>query len=97
MTKRVRELAYQWHGGMWSPLYAFASSGVVRDRTLLLLELEDCKKLVVAREGTELENISDLAELEEIIDYVKSSLTNGRKGVLKAEWASPEYHEEESE
>lgn len=25
----LRRLAYAWHGGQWSPLYAFASSGTI--------------------------------------------------------------------
>lgn len=36
----VRDLAYQWHSGMWSPLYAFASSGIVEDKSALLLEIQ---------------------------------------------------------
>lgn len=27
----LRQLAYDWHGGQWSPLYAFASSGAITE------------------------------------------------------------------
>ena len=30
-----RETAYSWHGGMWSPLYAFASSGIAEDDSIV--------------------------------------------------------------
>lgn len=40
--QEARELAYQWHGGQWTPLYAFASSGLVRDRDSLMQEVKVC-------------------------------------------------------
>lgn len=33
-TAKAREIAGWWHGGQWSPLYAFASSGHVNRETL---------------------------------------------------------------
>lgn len=41
-AERARELAYLWHGGQDSPLYAFASSGLVADPIALAREIRDC-------------------------------------------------------
>lgn len=35
----ARKIAHQWHGGQWSPLYAFASSGMIKDRWGILREI----------------------------------------------------------
>lgn len=37
---KARTLAYEWHGGQDSPLYAFASSGLVKDVEALLQEIQ---------------------------------------------------------
>lgn len=42
--ERARAIAYQWHGGMSSPIYAFASSGLVADQLALLAEIRACEK-----------------------------------------------------
>ena len=39
----ARNLMYSWHDGMSSPLYAAASSGLVRDWATLLAECESIK------------------------------------------------------
>ena len=36
----ARETAAAWHGGQWSPLYAFASTGTVRED--VLSEVDEC-------------------------------------------------------
>ena len=40
--EEARSLAYQWHGGQWSPLYAFASSGLVKEPIALHNEIVSC-------------------------------------------------------
>lgn len=41
-NKTARELLYSWHGGMWSPFYAAASSGLVRSWVELA---DECGKI----------------------------------------------------
>ena len=42
----MRKMFYSWHGGMWSPLYAAASSGLVDDTDALASELRQCAELI---------------------------------------------------
>ena len=44
-SEKARALAYSWHGGQFSPLYAFASSGLVEDHNELLRDIERCQML----------------------------------------------------
>ena len=44
----MRKMFYSWHGGMWSPLYAAASSGLVDDTDALASELRQCAELIYA-------------------------------------------------
>ena len=41
----ARQLLYDWHGGMSSPFYAAASSGLVADWDALLKEATTCHAL----------------------------------------------------
>lgn len=43
--EKARALAYEWHGGMYSPLYAFASSGLIASHLALLGEIRECERL----------------------------------------------------
>jgi hypothetical protein len=49
-TVQARTLAYQWHSGQWTALYAFASSGIVEDKGLLLAEIDKLKNLMFEEE-----------------------------------------------
>ena len=42
----ARDTAYEWHGGQSSPLYAFASSGIIESPEALLGEIGDCIEAV---------------------------------------------------
>lgn len=42
---RYRELASHWHGGQWSALYAFSSSGTIVEG--LRAEVEECLALAL--------------------------------------------------
>jgi hypothetical protein len=55
----VRQVAYAWHGGQGSALYAFASSGLCVEKAELFLEMEDCFAL------------ADEGEKEEIIKLMR--------------------------
>jgi hypothetical protein len=41
--KTAKDIAVDWHGGQWSALYSFASSGIVKggDINKYLTEIED--------------------------------------------------------
>lgn len=43
--EKAREIAYSWHGGQWSPLYAFASSGLIENLQALIAEVRECEPL----------------------------------------------------
>jgi hypothetical protein len=42
-NQKARGIAYAWHGGMSSPLYAFASSGLIANHAALLHEIRTCE------------------------------------------------------
>ncbi len=78
-AKKMREVAYEWHSGMWSPLYAFASSGLCEDKGALLGEIDIS---IALKEG-------DLQELYELRDFVEDlEYDEG----LRA-WLAPWYDE----
>lgn len=54
----ARNIAYMWHGGMWSPLYAFASSGLIADLNALLGEIRECME--VAETKTDKRHLNSL-------------------------------------
>lgn len=84
--ERARQLAYEWHGGMWSPLYAFASSGLVADPIELGKEIARCQCRVSGR---------DLAELQALEEFVAEHVKPTRPGATwthyAAPWARKEY------
>lgn len=80
-AQKARALAYQWHGGMSSPLYAFASSGLVSCNLALLSEIRKCELLA--------EKKTDIANLRSLYRYARDCL--GRvpdtRYPFRAEWA----------
>lgn len=79
--EKARELAYQWHGGQSSPLYAFASSGLVADEPALRREIQVC--LGYAAQQTQ----KDYDELRQLANFVRLRLTY-EKGV-RYPWRAP--------
>jgi hypothetical protein len=64
-AQEVRQLAYRWHGGQDTPLYAFASSGVVENIEWLLREIRrDC----IAQDDEEAEELERLREFVEPVE-----------------------------
>jgi hypothetical protein len=61
----ARQLGYQWHGGQSSPLYAFASSGIVADPAKLRAEIAD--NLAYAKEQGRPRQARELGQLDEFV------------------------------
>ena len=59
----AREIAGEWHGGQWSPLYAFCSSGTMVEG--LEGEIADCLRVVYPHSA---EDIARLRSLKEYVD-----------------------------
>lgn len=57
-SRKARKLAYDWHGGQSSPLYAFASSGLIEDLNALIREVDNCA--VVASTATAVREVKSL-------------------------------------
>lgn len=85
-AEKARDIAYSWHGGQWTPLYAFASSGLVMDRTALLNEVRDCEYLAQRSQGyTE----ADLRDLRKLRHFILHDLTEAPATLYpyRAPWA----------
>jgi hypothetical protein len=80
-AEAMREVAYDWHGGQWSPLYAFASSGIVEDGEDLVREIE----LNIKKEPLGATELADNEQLEQLRDFVRS-LPNHGDGTWSAPW-----------
>lgn len=79
---RNREVAYSWHGGQDSALYAFASSGICEDAGELLSEIDDCIALASEEEQPDLEALRDfVVELTEGLSHEWQNLA--------APWTAP--------
>ena len=65
-ARKAREAAYDWHGGQWSALYAFASSGICEEKGELFSELENC--LVLADEE-EKEAVIELMQFADSLPF----------------------------
>jgi hypothetical protein len=74
----LRTTAYDWHSGMWSPLYALASSGIILDVPELLSEIQ----MNLAHHAT---LRSEANRLEALKQYVMSLPSS--EGVARAYWA----------
>lgn len=74
----ARDLAYQWHGGMWSPLYAFYRSGEVEDLDVLLEEIDALREYqrsqILERPGDD-DPVVQLRDLDDL----RSFITNPRE------------------
>jgi hypothetical protein len=55
-------IASEWHGGQWSHLYGFQSSGLITDRDGLLAEIDSC-----------LRSAGDDEELQDLRAFVAAS------------------------
>lgn len=71
-STKAREIAYQWHGGQNSPLYAFASSGLIEDLTELDKDISRCEKLA----GTH----KDCLSLASLRRYIRSPIIRAMPG-----------------
>lgn len=80
----ARQLGYQWAGGKSSPLYAFASSGLVRDVKKLNAEIVESH--MYARQAGQPRRERELAQLAE---FVGAKLERQSDGSHAAPWA---YH-----
>jgi hypothetical protein len=60
----LREIASWWHGGQWSALYAFSSSGTITET--LDIEIEECLPLA----KTEVAE----SQLRDLLDFVRARL-----------------------
>jgi len=81
-AETARKTAYDWHGGQWSALYAFASSGIVEDVEDLVREIE----LNIKDEPLGVKEKDNNEELEQLRDFVLGSLTNNGDGTWSAPW-----------
>jgi hypothetical protein len=66
--EKARNLAYSWHSGQWSPLYAFASSGLIESPGKLAAEIDAAK-----REALDKKDLLDLDRLDRYIQHKVSS------------------------
>lgn len=66
--ERAREIAAQWHGGQWSPLYMFASSGCVSDARYTVGDVMD-ETLACLSESVGV--VSDARELGALIEWIE--------------------------
>lgn len=65
----ARDLAYLWHGGQSSPLYAFASSGLVADHEALLREIKQCQDMAERSAGYTEKDLRDLRKLRSFVKF----------------------------
>lgn len=85
-NEEARNLAYEWHGGQWSPLYAFASSGLVKDPTALHNEIVFCSRTTDAADKKELQGLLAYVAL-----HVKKAPEGARWQGYFAPWAMAEW------
>ena len=82
--EKARRIAYDWHGGQSSPLYAFASSGLVADLPALVAEIDDCKRYGLS---------TQLRELDQLRRFVLAMpRTNDASYPYTAPWARLNVH-----
>lgn len=63
---KIRQIAYNWHDGQWSPLYAFASSGKVKNLDDLRAEIAHTIHVCTTAGQPEMlaESLQELSELQ---------------------------------
>ena len=54
----ARKIASEWHGGQWSPLYAFSSTGTIVSG--INSEIEECLRTVYPHSDEDISNLRDL-------------------------------------
>jgi hypothetical protein len=65
-SEKARSIAYSWHGGQFTPLYAFASSGIIENLSALIREINSCATLA----GT----TRDCKDINALLRYIKSGI-----------------------
>lgn len=85
-NEEARATAYEWHGGQWSPLYAFASSGLVKDPIALHNEIVFCSRTTDATDKKELKNLLAYVAL-----HVKKTPTGAKWQHYHAPWAEASW------
>jgi hypothetical protein len=101
---KIREMFYQWHGGISSALYAAASSGLVADVASLQGELRDCAKLCeiprTAPHDEPAKNAAEARYLRALADALPAMLTTSVvvRGIdyKVLPWVSRSYFGEEA-
>ena len=70
---RAQQIASNWHGGQWSALYQFASSGIIIKENILLYiqECIDCLNHQETAPHPYTLPIKQQKELESLINYFK--------------------------
>jgi hypothetical protein len=89
-SKTARNLLYAWHGGMMSPFYAAASSGLVEDWQALRNELQSCYNVCKDRHDS-----ADLARLldwlvDQRVKCVNRIVIHGNHRYIALPWAKYE-------
>ena len=83
--EKARRIAYDWHGGQSSPLYALASSGLVRDPLAVFAEIKDCKAYGLSS------HLRELDQLERYLEYhLVPTAPGARWDHYHAPWANPD-------
>lgn len=89
LDERARALAYDWHGGQSSPLYAFASSGLVADLDALLSEVQTCIYMVERCAGYTEKHRTELVKLRRYCQHGLKHI-EGADYSWRAPWARVE-------
>lgn len=63
----ARSIAANWHGGQWSSLYAFSSTGTIDEG--LIVEIERCFNSTAIK--YEYSGQTIIKELNDLLEYVK--------------------------
>lgn len=78
----ARQLGYAWHGGQSSPLYAFASSGIVADTERLQREIASNRAYAESDKRPR-----QARELGQLAEFVGARLERQLDGTQLAPWA----------
>jgi len=71
----ARRIASEWHGGMWTALYGFASTGVCDHPHMALSEVEECLKIMHAEGAADCDAYGDLLMLKEYFNQFVTEVT----------------------
>lgn len=83
--EKARRIAYAWHGGQSTPLYALASSGLVRDPLAVFAEINECRAYGLSA------NLRELDQLERYLEYHLIPTAPGAKWeYYYVPWANPD-------